>query len=209
MRVLGIDEAGRGCVFGDLVIGGFFQEVLDDELLKASGAADSKKLSHKRRIAARAKLADAGQPDVRTVTPAQIDSGNLNTLEEDVIVDLVQTWKPDTVIIDALGHPSTIGKTIERLKARVGPGGPSTWIMEPKADHTYPIVGAASIFAKTTRDQLLAEHAETYGIIGSGYPSDPKVRSWLTEWSKTGEPWPSFVRTRWETVRLCSQQSLA
>lgn len=208
MRVLGIDEAGRGCVFGDLVIGAFFQEEADDELLASCGAADSKRLSHKRRVAAREALKAAGQPDVRTVSPADIDTGNLNTLEEDVIVDLVRTWKPDAVYIDALGHPSTIGKTIERLRERVGPAGPTTWVMEPKADHTYPLVGAASVYAKTTRDALLADHAATWGVLGSGYPSDPKTRTWLTEWARTGEPWPSFVRTRWDTVRQCAQQAL-
>ena len=207
MRILGIDEAGRGCVFGDLVIAGFLYEGHPDDL-RALGAADSKRLTHARRIAARERLQDVGTPDVRCVTPAQIDEGNLNTLEETMIVDLIRTWRPERVLIDALGHPSTIQRTLKRLAAKVGDDGPAEWVMEPKADHTYPTVGAASIFAKTTRDARLADHAQEYGAIGSGYPSDPKVRSWISAWAESGRPWPAFVRTRWATIDNVRQESL-
>jgi len=208
MRVLGIDEAGRGCVLGALVIGGFIAEDVDDETLRAAGAADSKTMTHAKRLAARIKLAELGTADVRLVSPKQIDNGNLNTLEEEVIVDLVRTWKPDLVLVDALGHPSTIPRTIARLQSQVGVEIRPKWTMEPKADHTYPTVGAASIFAKTTRDGLLEDVRETYGDFGSGYPSDPKTRTWITSWAKTRKPWPPIVRTRWQTIVDLAQQAL-
>ena len=44
----------------------------------------------------------------------------------------------------------------------------------PKADAIYPIVSAASIVAKVTRDRA-AESPES----GSGYPGDPATKVWL------------------------------
>lgn len=45
---LGLDEAGRGCVIGDLVVGGFLMDDSQLEALQKTGATDSKKLSKKR-----------------------------------------------------------------------------------------------------------------------------------------------------------------
>ncbi len=208
MRVLGIDEAGRGCVLGSLVIGGFLIEDVADEVLRNAGAADSKTMTHEKRVVARKQLAALGKSDVRLITPEEIDNGNLNQLEETVIVDLVRTWKPDLVLIDALGHPTGIPKVLARLQHRVGVEIRPKWTMEPKADGTYPVVGAASIFAKTTRDGLLDDVRDTYGDFGSGYPSDPKTRNWITTWAKTRRPWPPIVRTRWQTITNLAQQAL-
>jgi ribonuclease HII len=207
MRVLGIDEAGRGCVFGDLVVAGFFAESPDDDVLRAAGANDSKKLSRKRRDAARKKLVSLGEADVVGITAEEIDRGNLNDLEEQAIVGLIARWRPDAVYIDALGHPSTLPRVIARLQAALPAGLRPTWTIEPKADSTYPIVGAASIFAKTTRDDDLDALA-SFGELGSGYPSDPKTRAWLTNHARTRQPWPAFVRTRWQTVQDLAQQAL-
>ena len=80
--------------------------------------------------------------------------------------------------------------------------------MCPKADALFPIVGAASIVAKTTRDAELDALIAAHGPLGSGYPSDPETRAWLAGWVRTGHPWPSFVRTRWETIRTLSQAEL-
>jgi ribonuclease HII len=204
VRVLGIDEAGRGCVFGSLFIGGFLTEA-DDVALLAAGATDSKKLSVKKRLAARQALLALGSADIRAVTPAEIDVGNLNRLEEDVIVDLIKTHAPDRVLIDALGPPSTLPKLCARISKATGVADIQ---MRPKADLHWPPVGAASIYAKTERDDKLEEWAETFGLLGSGYPSDPKTRSWILEWARQGKPWPAFVRTKWSTVQDLAQQAL-
>jgi len=204
MRILGIDEAGRGCVLGPLCIGAFVVDGVDDATLRLAGADDSKRLSHKRRVEARAKLADLGTPEVILIQPPAIDAGNLNALEETAIVALVRKYAPDRVIVDALGHPRTIPATIERLNAQA----PADWLMEPKADGTYPSCGAASIFAKTTRDQIIEDLKAEFGDFGSGYPSDPKTRRWLADWHAAGKAWPSFVRTRWGTIRDLEQESL-
>lgn len=208
MRVLGLDEAGRGCVLGDLVIAGFVAEDPNDEALREAGAADSKALSAKRRAAARSRLEDLGQAILRRITPEQIDAGNLNTLEEAAIVEIVTEIRPDVVLLDALGHPRTLPALKARLQRQMPEGLSPSWTIEPKADATYPMVGAASIFAKTVRDEALLALVDTFGELGSGYPSDPKTKAWLTAWARTGAPWPHFVRTRWATITELAQQAL-
>jgi len=207
-RVLGIDEAGRGCVLGDLCVGAFFVEDPDDSVLREAGADDSKRLSKKRRDAAREALSSLGEATVVRISPSEIDQGNLNQLEISAIAGLVRRFKPDRVYMDALGPTKTVPKLIARLQQRVGDGCTPEWIIEPKADHTYPIVGAASIFAKTTRDRALAELDDAHGPLGSGYPSDPKTKAWLRSWAASPHPWPPFVRTRWQTIQDLGQRKL-
>lgn len=207
MRILGLDEAGRGCVLGPLVVGGYVMEADDDvdaamQRLRAAGANDSKALSAKRREAARAALAALGQHLLVEVSPAQIDAGNINALEEDAFVRLVADLRPDRVYLDAPVAPRGIPALVARLRQRTGV---KDWIVEPKADATYPVVGAASIYAKTTRDAAI----DALGVeVGSGYPSDPVTRAWLTARIREEGPLPACVRTRWETVELLRQATL-
>lgn len=206
-RWLGIDEAGRGCVLGDLVVAGFVFEGPTCEPLTEAGATDSKKISAKKRLVAREHLRPLGQPIVHRITPQMIDVGNLNALEEDAIVAIIRQTRPDHVIIDALGAPVTLPKTLARLQAAVAPH-TCTWTIEPKADLNHPVCGAASIFAKTLRDEALHDLYEAHGDLGSGYPSDPKTKAWLSAHAKTRAPWPSFVRTRWGTIQALAQVEL-
>lgn len=202
MRRLGIDEAGRGCVLGALVVASFTVDDVDDAALVAAGAADSKALSAGARLRAAARLADLGRADLRQVTPEAIDAGNLDAVEEEAIASLVvaalDLAAVDEIVIDALGAPVTLPARMRRLRAATGFSG--RLLCVPKADRDHPVVGAASVFAKTTRDAALAD--ATRGLdLGSGYPSDPKTRRWLAAHAASGAPWPPFVRTRWATVR--------
>lgn len=209
MRVMGIDEAGRGCVLGPLVIAAYYVDDLDEEALWAAGADDSKKLSPKKRLEAREKLLALGTPDVRHVDATAIDAGNLNHLEEMTIGLLVHKWNPDLVICDALGHPKTLPAVIARIRAMIPNERPDRqWIMAPKADSDHAVCAAASIFAKTSRDAALEPWRDEHGDFGSGYPGDDKTRDWLAAWMKTARPWPHFVRTRWETINNVAQQTM-
>ena len=206
MRLLGLDEAGRGPVLGPLVVGAFLIDAGAEASLWAAGARDSKRLSAARRVAVRAALEELGTWDVRVVSATDIDTGNLNRLEEDAVVDLVHAHAPDIVQLDALGAPRTLPALQARLSARCP--GVTTWVIEPKADANHAAVASASIFAKTTRDAAMEALTDAWGALGSGYPSDPKTRAWLTRHAATGDDWPAFVRTRWSTIQQLAQRDL-
>lgn len=199
MKILGIDEAGRGCVLGDLFIASFLVEVEDCPALSAAGATDSKRLSARRRREVRELLSPLGKVEIHRITPAEIDSGNINALEERAICELIRAARPDRVILDALGPPSGFAAVLRRLAQGVSPLR-LQWTLEPKADLHHPPCGAASIFAKVARDEALDTLKASHGDLGSGYPSDPKTRAWLRAHAQTGAPWPPFVRTRWGTI---------
>lgn len=202
-RILGLDEAGRGCVLGPLVIGCAYADQDDPAGLRAAGANDSKLLSAARRAQAAARLESLVTHRLVLVSPQEIDEGNINTLEEAAFAALINEAAPDTVYIDAPVNPRGIPAFRARLIARLTVPLPA-FIIEPKADATYPIVGAASIFAKLRRDAEIA----VLGAVGSGYPSDPVTRAWLRGFIDRAEPFPACVRTRWATLDNLRQQPL-
>jgi len=201
MRVLGLDEAGRGSVLGPLVVGAFLYEGGDQAPLRAAGADDSKVLTARRRLEVRARLESLGVPATVSIAATAIDEGNVNELEIDAFVELVARFRPDRVYLDAPVSPRGIPRLRDRLAQRTGV---KDWVVENKADATWPVVGAASIWAKTTRDAAI----EAIGDIGSGYPSDPHTRAVLARLLGSGQALPDWVRTRWSTLDQLRQQSL-
>jgi ribonuclease HII len=215
MRILGMDEAGRGCVLGPLVVGAYCVEAPDEaaamQPLAEAGADDSKALSHKKRVKAREALRPLGQIELFEIEPAAIDAGNINTLEEEAFLQAILHFDPDLVYIDAPVHPRGIPAFQARLSDNIRRGGGRVprFVIEPKADANYPVVGAASIFAKVQRDARIdALHDNPHGPVGSGYPSDPVTRAWLTGFLSRGEDLPACVRTRWGTIDNLRQMAL-
>ena len=110
---------------------------------------------------------------------------------------LINHLKPDTVYIDAID--SNIATFKARLKKYLT-FTPKKMILEHKADVKYPIVSAASIMAKVERDADIEALKSKYGDFGSGYPSDPVTKSFLTNWLKTHKTLPDIVRHTWSTA---------
>ena len=201
--IAGIDEAGRGPVLGPLVISCVWAE--EDAIIKLTelGVDDSKKLSAKRREAL-AELIREYSSAVNTIviTPEQINSFmdkgvNLNEIEALHMIDSLR-WGPfaKQVYVDAADvKPDRLATRFRTVFPR------SKFIVEHKADHHYTIVGAASIIAKTTRDKLIKDLQSKLGIdFGSGYPSDPKTRSFLKEYFLETGSFPNIARTHWKTL---------
>jgi ribonuclease HII len=219
MRILGLDEAGRGSVLGPLVVGAFVA-VADGESppalealagrLRALGAGDSKALSAPRRHRARVALAAAGVEEAVEIEAREIDEGNVNDLELRAFAALARRHQPDRAYLDAPVNPAGIGRVVDRLRRE---SGVRDWIVEPKADARYPVVGAASIVAKTTRDarmEAISQVVKAEGgvVVGSGYPSDPETREFLAHILARGAAMPPFVRTRWGTLEVLRQGRL-
>ena len=80
--------------------------------------------------------------------------------------------------------------------------------IEPKADSIYPIVSAASICAKVTRDQIVQNWEWTEKDLdgkvskqfGSGYPSDPNTVKWMDQNEDDFFGFPSIMRFSWKTI---------
>jgi len=220
MRILGIDEAGRGSVLGPLVVGGFLWEAPDDSglrqveaqaPLRQVGADDSKVLSPRRREQVREALIPLGHGTVRLSSAREIDGANINHLEEAAFLVLILALRPQRLYLDAPVHPRGIPALCRRLSAAIEAGGAPVpeLVVEPKADANWPVVGAASIFAKVARDAAMVELSQAHGeFLGSGYPSDPVSRRFIAGYLTRREPLPACVRTRWGTIDKLRQQVL-
>jgi ribonuclease HII len=80
-------------------------------------------------------------------------------------------------------------------------------VAEHKADSKYPIVGAASILAKVTRDRMIEKLAEEVGEIGSGYPADERTINAIKDPVRRGKL-KGHIREKWSTVERVLQPKL-
>jgi len=80
--VVGIDEAGRGSLVGELMIAAFAIEDSKEPLLKKMGVRDSKELSRGQREELYGELIKIGVFAVLPIPPKEIDSENINRLLE-------------------------------------------------------------------------------------------------------------------------------
>jgi ribonuclease HII len=214
--LLGIDEAGRGCVLGPMVFGAFLSTDEVEQQLRAEGVRDSKRLSKKKRALLAQRFQDAasdlekpgawGRHETVSIPPSRLDSGSLNEIGKEVVVELTLRFRPDVLILDAPVPPRGLPKYREQILARLAQAGfdisKLELVAENGADDTFPCCSAASILAKTFRDRELALLEDAVGrSIGSGYPSDPRTVSFLRELWARDRAWPPFVRTKWETAR--------
>lgn len=179
--MIGIDEAGRGPVIGPLVMAGVFVE--DDSGLIAMGVKDSKLLSPLKREQLFDKIKELPH-FIISISPQQVDGAltdpnlNLNKLELITAAKIINELPGKVAMLDAPG--SNISAMIEYTQQFINRD--IDLKAEHKADLNYPVVGAASILAKVTRDREIEKMKREIGIdFGSGYPSDPKTIKFLKE----------------------------
>lgn len=206
MLVAGVDDAGRGCAIGPLVIAGVLMNENNLSKLAELGVKDSKLLSpHRREVLAPEIKRVAKDYKIVKLSPQQIDDvvlngrklRRLNWLEAQTMAKVIEALKPDKAYVDASDVlEERFGRDIlDFLSFRI------PIVSEHKADRTYPIVSAASIIAKVERDREVAELAKAHGDFGSGYPSDPRTMDFLRRCLKKMEEYPDFVRRSWKPVK--------
>jgi len=205
MRVFvgGIDEAGRGPVIGPMVMA---IAVIDDmDKLKNIGVRDSKELSPQ----GRSRLLNVLRSiltymDYEVIEPETIDRyvylNALNKLEAEVAVKLIgRALRIVNLVRVYIDSPDPNAKRYGDLIRRSV--GSVEVISMNKADKLIPIVSAASIIAKVTRDSIIEELHREYGDFGSGYPSDPRTIGFLRNWVREHGDLPPIVRRSWSTIR--------
>jgi ribonuclease HII len=211
MLVAGVDEAGRGCVIGPLVVAGVLMKEEYLPLLSQLGVKDSKLLSPKKREALFAEIAGLEEKHhVVKLSPTEIDRAvesmrklhKLNRLEAQTMAQVINALKPDEAYVDAADvledrfkHHIQEGLTV---KAKI--------ISRHKADRIYTVVSAASIIAKVERDREIAALKGAYGDFGSGYLTDQKTMLFLKRWLQTHAEYPSCVRKSWKPAKQAKNE---
>ena len=201
----GIDEAGRGPVIGPLVVAGV--NFKDDSKLIEYNVRDSKKITPKRRgILSKIIMEIAVDYEIIIISASDIDDMRkimtLNEIELNIFVKIIDKLKPDVCFIDAVDvNEKRFGRNI-MSKLSFKP----EIISKHKADDIYPVVGAASILAKTIRDKEIKKISQKLEEklnlpLGSGYPSDPITKKFLKNWLDKFGDLPPNVRHSWKTTQ--------
>lgn len=155
----GLDEAGRGCLSGPVVASAvILPTYYQHKLLN-----DSKKLTKKQREILRVEIIrDAIAYEIAEVSNQEIDETNIlkaSMKAMHLAIDKLLT-RPEHLLIDGNHFP-------------VYPLIPHTCIV--KGDSKFLSIAAASILAKTYRDDLMEGLAEDFPVYGweqnSGYPT--------------------------------------
>ena len=209
----GIDESGRGCLLGPLVVAGVSVSAEGARSLRKIGVKDSKLLSPKRRESLYPEILKVAERVFWvSITPGEIDEvvargerlRKLNYLEAQYFAKVIDHMDATRVTVDAADTvPRRFGNDI-----RAHMTSKCTIISRHKADRDFPVVSAASIIAKVQRDKEVGLLKDANGDFGSGYPSDPATRSFFSGLMKRGEPLPDFVRKSWKTWHNIQQTLL-
>lgn len=135
---------------------------------------------------------------------------NLNAQAFDATVELIQGVLDrgvhiEQIYVDTVGQPEAYQRKLERVFPNV------MITVAKKADSLYPVVSAASVVAKVTRDAALEVCWESYvsqaqdanvkrqeqQAWGSGYPSDARTTSWMKADMDPVFGWGNETRFSW------------
>ena len=207
MEVLGIDEAGRGCVIGPLVVAGVVIPHEKCGELGELGVRDSKRLSRSRRALLAPQIERLAQRViVLEIGPGDLEE-NLTEVELRAMAQIIRESRAKRVYLDLPVGPTAHKGFLEALCSATAQK-PFELIAENKADARYPIVSAASIIAKVVRDRAIEKLRQQYGDFGWGYPSELKTRAFLKEYYERTGRFPDCVRRKWRTLQRLSELSL-
>ena len=140
-NLCGIDEAGRGCIAGDLVVAG----CIFTKSSNIKGLNDSKKISEKKRSELFELIIPSSIYHIVTISPQEIDDKGLSFCMKNALLEILETLDAKEYLFD--------GNT------NFGVANLPTMI---KADGKVPEVSAASILAKVTHDRNIIRDAMQY-----------------------------------------------
>lgn len=155
IKEVGIDEAGRGCLFGRVYIGGVILPQNIEELCEQEKVVlkDSKKLSKKKRDKARAFIEKyAIEYSVKYKEHYEVDQQNILQATLNGMHDVIDSFqeKPDFILVDG-----TQFIPYENIPHECVVNG----------DNTYMNIAAASILAKTYRDEYIDNICNEYNYL--------------------------------------------
>jgi ribonuclease HII len=152
--IAGVDEVGRGCLFGPIFAGAVILSKENESELLSQGLKDSKKLSHRQRyklvplIKENSIAWSIGQASAR-----EIDSFGIREATEKAMVRALEKFSspPDLLLVDGI------------LPIRPWAGKQKTQV---RGESHFPSIAAASVLAKEARDELMKRLAPLYSFYG-------------------------------------------
>jgi ribonuclease HII len=197
---LGIDEAGRGPVLGPMVMAAVCLDTAGARALTRAGLRDSKTYgAGDKAHAIRADLAErvrrvAVHVAVEVVDVAVIDErvrrGELNVLEREVASRFIDSAPAvDRIVADGV---TLFGALAQRHPHMVA------W---NKAESRHAAVAAASVLAKTRRDQIFerirSRYAPLFGDVRGGGYGNEATRQFLRAYAARYRRLPPEARHAW------------
>ena len=152
---LGIDEAGRGCLFGPVSIAGVVW--INEEIDSSIEIKDSKKLNLKKRLLAYDYILDNSIANTSLLIHNEdIDKDNIlkSTLKgmHKCVDNITDQLNIDTILVDGNQFNFYMDKNGECINHKC----------VIKGDDTYKSIAAASILAKVNRDNYINNLCEEY-----------------------------------------------
>lgn len=145
--VLGLDEAGRGPMAGPCVVAG----VIFPKGYQNPEINDSKKMTDKKRQAIVKQIyEDALSYEIKIISVEMIDKYNIYRATQFAMASLAEKMKADVVLSDAMPLEVKDKEVISIVKG----------------DQRSISIAAASIIAKTVRDEMMIEYDALYPEYG-------------------------------------------
>lgn len=142
-NIAGIDEVGRGCIAGPLVVAGVVMPL--DNII--DGVDDSKKLSPKKREKLYEQIINSAcEVTISVISQEVVDKINILNATKQAMSECIDKFNiADCVLIDAVKIDSKL---------------PTMSIVH--GDALSYSIACASIVAKVTRDKMMVEYAQQY-----------------------------------------------
>ena len=152
--IAGIDEVGKGCLFGPVFAGAVVLSKANELKLLTKGLKDSKKLNSRQRhnlvplIKKNSIDWALGQASAR-----EIDSIGIRIATEKAMLRALEKLlsRPDLILVDGI------------LPIRLWRGKQQTQV---RGESHFPSIAAASVLAKEARDELIKRLACKYSLYG-------------------------------------------
>ena len=198
--ICGVDEAGKGPVMGPMVVAAVSVE--NAKLIEKLGFKDSKLLSSQRRLELFNLIKQNYSYEIEIINVEKIDEyrmkNQLNLLNRKAFEKVISRLNPKVAYVDAADvNEERFGREI---KVNLTNPNDTDVISMHKADSMIPVVAAASIIAKQTRELEIKKLKKEIGDFGSGYPSDEKTIKFLKSYFHDNSRWPPGTRKSWKTI---------
>ncbi len=152
--IAGIDEVGKGCLFGPVFAGAVILSKANELKLLSKGLKDSKKLNYRQRnnlvplIKENSIAWSLGQASAK-----EIDNIGIRMATEKAMLRALEKFlhPPDLILVDGI------------LPIRLWQGKQQTKV---RGETHFPSIAAASVLAKEARDELIKRLARKYTSYG-------------------------------------------